>query len=257
MRRETQKISQDVLDQIIQRVVAVAEPDKIILFGSAARGEMGPHSDVDLLVVKSGEFDYGRLVGDIYMNLHGVGQAVDIVLATPEQVDRYRDTYCLVIAPALQQGKEIYRESTVPGRYPPEDHREWLNRAQSNLMLAQAQDQLVRRDLLVGDFYMTHGDYYAALRRYRRTLADYPDHTDRVATLARLADAMKALRRYYEAEQLYTQVLRLEPDEATLDRVLEQLEEIQVLGMNGAPPMPRSCVTDPNPACAVEREPVP
>ena len=106
-------ISQDILNQIIQRVVAVAEPDKIILFGSAARGEMGPHSDVDLLVVKSGEFDYGRLVGDIYMNLHGVGQAVDIVLATPEQIDRYRDTHCLVIAPALQQGKEIYRAGTL------------------------------------------------------------------------------------------------------------------------------------------------
>ena len=93
--------------------MAVAQPDKIILFGSAARGEMGPHSDVDLLVVKSGEFDYGRLVGDIYVNLHGVGQAVDIVLATPEQVDRYRDTHCLVIAPALQQGKEIYRAGTL------------------------------------------------------------------------------------------------------------------------------------------------
>ena len=64
-------------------------------------------------MIKSGEFDYGRLVGDIYMNLHGVGQAVDIVLATPEQIDRYRDTHCLVIAPALQQGKEIYRGGTL------------------------------------------------------------------------------------------------------------------------------------------------
>ena len=113
MKRKKSAISQEVLDQIIERVVAVAQPDKIILFGSAARGEMGPHSDVDLLVVKSGEFDYGRLVGDIYVNLHGVGQAVDIVLATPEQVDRYRDTHCLVIAPALQQGKEIYRAGTL------------------------------------------------------------------------------------------------------------------------------------------------
>ena len=97
MTQKKSAISQDVLDQIIQRVVTVAQPDKIILSGSAAQGEMGPHSDVDLFVIKSGEFDYGRLVGDIYMNLHGVGQAVDIVLATPEQIDRYRDTHCLVI----------------------------------------------------------------------------------------------------------------------------------------------------------------
>jgi len=36
---------------------------------------MGPHSDVDLLVIKQGDFDQGELVGDIYMRLIGVGQA--------------------------------------------------------------------------------------------------------------------------------------------------------------------------------------
>lgn len=101
-------VTQVVLDQIIQRIVEVAQPEQIILFGSAARAEMGPHSDVDLLVVKSGEFDQSRLLGDIYVNLHGVGQAVDVVLVTPEQVERYRHTHCLIIAPAVRGGKEIY-----------------------------------------------------------------------------------------------------------------------------------------------------
>jgi len=103
------KVAQKVLDKIIQRIVDVAQPEQIILFGSAAREEMGPHSDVDLLVIKRGELDPGRLVGDIYMHLHGVGQAVDVILVTPEQVERYRNTPCLVIAPALREGKEIYR----------------------------------------------------------------------------------------------------------------------------------------------------
>jgi len=88
--------------------VEVAQPEKIILFGSAARGKMSPHSDVDLLVVKSGKFDRSRVVGDIYMNLIGVGQAVDVILVTSEQVERYRNTHCLVIAPALREGKEVY-----------------------------------------------------------------------------------------------------------------------------------------------------
>ena len=103
------KVAQEVLEKIIRRIVEVTQPDQIILFGSAAREEMGPHSDVDLLVVKSGEFDQSRLVGDIYMNLHGVGQAVDVIMVTPEQVERYQNTHCLIIAPALRQGKEIYR----------------------------------------------------------------------------------------------------------------------------------------------------
>ena len=58
-------VPQEVLEKIIQRIVEVAQPEKIILFGSAARGTMGRHSDVDLLVVKSGEFDQSRLVGDM------------------------------------------------------------------------------------------------------------------------------------------------------------------------------------------------
>ena len=41
-----------ILDGIIRRIVKVAEPERINLFGSAARGEMNRHSDVDLLVVK-------------------------------------------------------------------------------------------------------------------------------------------------------------------------------------------------------------
>lgn len=106
--RSVSRVSPKVLEEIIQRVVEVAHPQRIILFGSAARDKMGPHSDVDLLVVKSGEFDQSRLIGDIYMNLHGVGQAVDAILVTPEQVERYRNTHCLIIAPALREGKEIY-----------------------------------------------------------------------------------------------------------------------------------------------------
>ena len=42
-----------VLEDIIARIVAVARPDRVILFGSAARGTMGPNSDVDLLVIKA------------------------------------------------------------------------------------------------------------------------------------------------------------------------------------------------------------
>ena len=101
-------LSEKTLREIVRRIVEVAHPEKIILFGSAARGEMGPNSDVDLLVVKSGEFNQSRLIGDVYMNLHGVGQAVDVIIATPEQVERYRNTHCLIIAPALLEGKEIY-----------------------------------------------------------------------------------------------------------------------------------------------------
>lgn len=98
-----------MLKDIIARVVAAAQPEKIILFRSAARGTMGPHSDVDLLVIKRGRFECGRLTERIYLQLQGAGAAVDIIVVTQEEVERYRDTPWLVIAPALWDGKLVYR----------------------------------------------------------------------------------------------------------------------------------------------------
>ena len=102
-------VDEKKLSEIIRRIVKVAAPERIIVFGSAVRGEMGPNSDVDLLVVKGGKYNRSRLAGEIYMNLHGVGQAVDVILVTPEDIERYRDTHCLIIKPALREGKEVYR----------------------------------------------------------------------------------------------------------------------------------------------------
>ena len=105
---ETGAVAQDVLDEVIRRIVEVCQPEKIIMFGSAARGTMGSNSDVDLLVVKRGQFHRGKVTEEIYMNLIGVGQAVDVVVVTPEDIDRYGRSHALVIAPALQQGKVVY-----------------------------------------------------------------------------------------------------------------------------------------------------
>jgi len=101
-------LSSKALNEIIHRIVDIAHPERIIMFGSSARGEMGPNSDVDLLVIKGGNFGYHKLLGDIYMNLHGVEEAVDVILVTPEQVEKYKDTHCLVISPALKEGTEVY-----------------------------------------------------------------------------------------------------------------------------------------------------
>ena len=96
-----------ILADIVKRVVEAAKPEKIVLFGSAARGTMGPDSDLDLLVIKGGKFNRHRVTTAIYRHLSGeIG--VDAVVVTPEEVERYRDTHCLVICPALREGKVVY-----------------------------------------------------------------------------------------------------------------------------------------------------
>ena len=114
----SQRISVDahVLAEIVRRIVEVAQPDQIILFGSAARDEMTSNSDIDLLVVKSGPIHRGHLTGEIYMNFLGVRQAVDVVVVTPEDIERYRNASCLVIEPVLREGKIIYERGAVSAR---------------------------------------------------------------------------------------------------------------------------------------------
>ena len=104
---ESRTLDQAVLDEIVRRIVAVAQPEKIILFGSAARGEMSRHSDLDLLVVKDG-VHRRDMTEKIYRNLRGVEAAVDVIVVTPDDVERYRNSHALVIKPALREGKVIY-----------------------------------------------------------------------------------------------------------------------------------------------------
>jgi len=106
--RTRRTLPEPVLGDIVRRVVEVAKPQRILLFGSAARGTMGPNSDVDLLVVKSGRFHRGRLVEAIYRNLRGADAAVDVIVITPDELERYRHDSCLIVAPALREGRLVY-----------------------------------------------------------------------------------------------------------------------------------------------------
>lgn len=101
---------QDILAEVVRRIVEVADPEKIILFGSAARDEMTSHSDLDLLIIKEGG-DALDLMGRIYMRMYGVGTAVDALVVAPEDVERYKNSHALVYRPALEEGRVIYEAS--------------------------------------------------------------------------------------------------------------------------------------------------
>jgi predicted nucleotidyltransferase len=96
------------LKEIIRRIVKASKPDKIIQFGSSVRRKPRFNGDIDLLVIKSGVSRRGKLAEKIYTNLYGVGEAVDLIVATPKDVKKYKNSFCLVIEPALREGKVIY-----------------------------------------------------------------------------------------------------------------------------------------------------
>ena len=99
----------EVLEEMVRRIVGAVHPVRIILFGSAARGQMGSDSDLDVLVVMPDGVHRRRTAQTIYRKLSGLGMAKDIVVVTEGDVREHGDNSSLVLYPALQQGKEIYR----------------------------------------------------------------------------------------------------------------------------------------------------
>ncbi len=98
----------NILKEIVRRIVSTVQPKKIILFGSSARGDMGPHSDLDFLVVVSSGMHRRKTAQKIYRNLIGVGFAADIVVVTEDDIERYKDNIGMVIHPALENGRLLY-----------------------------------------------------------------------------------------------------------------------------------------------------
>ena len=101
------KVNRKMLDKIVRRIVKVAKPEKIIMFGSAARGEMGPDSDLDILVVAA--CDHRRNTArTIRRELFGIGVPIDIIVAKPEDIAHYGDSLGLIYRPALREGTVLY-----------------------------------------------------------------------------------------------------------------------------------------------------
>ena len=105
MKRTT---TENILAKMVKRLVERFDPESIILFGSHARGTAQPDSDIDLLVILSftGSTRAKRI--EMRLALHEFPVATDIVVATPDDVDRWRDSVGTIIRPALKEGKVLY-----------------------------------------------------------------------------------------------------------------------------------------------------
>ena len=101
------------ITEITKRIIEASQPDKIILFGSHARGDFNTDSDLDLLVVipdvKHPRAESTRLRGV----LRGLLIPVDIVVATPEQIERLGNVLGLVYHAALSDGEILYERAAA------------------------------------------------------------------------------------------------------------------------------------------------
>ncbi len=97
-----------LLEEITRRILAVSNPERIILFGSKARGDVGPDSDLDLLVIKD-EVDSTRAeAARIYQALADLSVPIDVVVVRKAYVERYSDLVGTVVRQALREGQVLY-----------------------------------------------------------------------------------------------------------------------------------------------------
>jgi len=103
-----QSSAREHIEEMVRRIVDRFHPEKIILFGSHARGTAGPDSDADLLVVMPVEGSRRKQATDIDLALVGIRLPADVIVITPEDLQRDASRPGTVIHPALREGQVLY-----------------------------------------------------------------------------------------------------------------------------------------------------
>jgi predicted nucleotidyltransferase len=96
------------LNELVQRIVTTVHPLRVILFGSAARGEMGLDSDLDVLVVMPDGTHRRHTAELLHQQFFGIPYGIDVVVATPADLDKYRHSVGLIYRTILEEGRELY-----------------------------------------------------------------------------------------------------------------------------------------------------
>ena len=103
--------SETAIRQAVERIATRFHPDKIILFGSRARGQGGPDSDADLLVIMRVDGSKRQQAVQIDLALEGIPIPIDLIVVTPEEVEKYRDAMGTIIREAVREGKVLYERA--------------------------------------------------------------------------------------------------------------------------------------------------
>jgi predicted nucleotidyltransferase len=101
-------IDDALIEEIVRRVLSVAHPDRIILFGSAATGKMTRDSDIDLLIIDAQENDRRRESVQIGNALRGLGFPFDVLVIAEDWFEASKNVVGGIAYPANKYGRVIY-----------------------------------------------------------------------------------------------------------------------------------------------------
>ena len=102
---------QEIIQEAVRRIVEKFQPERIVLFGSHAAGTAGPDSDADLLVIMQVTGSKRKQAVEIDLALEGILLPTDVIVATPDEVERYRDCVGTIICEAAHEGRVLYERA--------------------------------------------------------------------------------------------------------------------------------------------------
>ena len=100
------------VQEMVRRLAEAVQPERILLFGSHARGNAGPDSDVDLLVIAPSELPPWRRTPPLYRLLAGAGLPKDLLWYTAEEVADWQGVRSHFLTGALREGQVVYEKSS-------------------------------------------------------------------------------------------------------------------------------------------------
>ena len=104
--------NEDLIGDIVRRIVETAQPEKIFLFGSRARGDARPHSDFDVLVIKESSEPSYRRDAPLYVALADLPVEVEVLVYTPEEVAEWAQGPQAFVTTATREGKTVYERKS-------------------------------------------------------------------------------------------------------------------------------------------------
>lgn len=107
---------QPQIEKMVRRMVRQFHPERIILFGSQARGDAGPDSDMDLLIVMPVKGAKHKKEIEIRVAFHHIHVSKDIIVTTPEDFASRKEIAGTIEYPAVQEGKLLYARSRTISR---------------------------------------------------------------------------------------------------------------------------------------------
>lgn len=104
----TDEATEQAIRRLVSLIVEAVHPLRVILFGSAVRGEASPESDLDVLVVMPDGTPRLKTARELYRRIRGVGAPFDLIVATPSLLEEHRDNPGLIYHAILREGRTLY-----------------------------------------------------------------------------------------------------------------------------------------------------